>query len=71
MKKNIKEFWNGSSFCTYNRNFTKENLNGDCKECKYGKKCKGGCLSVSKGVTGKNNADPYCFKSIETDLIKT
>jgi radical SAM protein with 4Fe4S-binding SPASM domain len=64
-EKRLPELWDDPNFCAFNRNFKKENLKGDCKDCKYGKTCKGGCISVSMGVTGERNADPYCFKLIE------
>ncbi len=61
----ILQIWDNPSFASYNRKFKKEDLNGDCVGCKYGKTCKGGCLSVSTSVTGKSHADPYCFRLIE------
>ena len=65
LNKSLKEIWNNSDFCKYNRNFSKDQLNGECKDCKYGKKCKGGCMSISTALTGERNADPYRFKLIE------
>ena len=67
-EKNLGEIWNNPSFCKYNRRFKKEQLNGKCTGCKYGKTCKGGCMSVSTSVTGQRNADPYCFKLIEESV---
>lgn len=64
-EKRLSEIWNDPEFCAYTRNFTAENLNGDCKDCKYGKKCKGGCLAASVSLTGNKFSDPYCFKLIE------
>lgn len=67
LKKSLKEIWNERDFSAYNRKFKNSQLNGECKECKYGKKCRGGCMSVSTAVTGKRNSDPYCFNLIEKD----
>ena len=64
-EEHLSEIWNYPLFCSYNREFQVENLNGNCKGCKYGKKCKGGCLTMSVAVTGQKNADSYCFKLIE------
>ena len=64
-KKSLSEIWYAPDFADYNRKFKKENLNGECKGCKYGKSCRGGCLSVSTSVTGMPHADPYCFRLIE------
>jgi radical SAM protein with 4Fe4S-binding SPASM domain len=65
LKNNIKDIWNRSDFAKYNRKFKKEQLGENCKECKYGKSCKGGCMSVSTSLTGSAHNDPYCFKLIE------
>ncbi|KYK24463.1 hypothetical protein AYK24_06150 [Thermoplasmatales archaeon SG8-52-4] len=64
-KNTIKELWKNPSFCSYNRDFKISDLKNNCIGCKYGKKCRGGCLGVSIGITGKSNGDPYCFKLIE------
>ena len=61
----ISEIWQKPGFCSYNRDFEKSDLNNNCVDCKYGKKCRGGCLGVSIGITGKSNGDTYCLKSIE------
>ncbi len=66
-KSSLSEIWNHPDFADYNRKFKVEDLNGDCKDCKYGKKCRGGCLSVSTSVTGKKHADPYCYHLIEKE----
>lgn len=64
----ISEIWQKPDFCSYNRDFEKSDLNNNCVDCKYGKKCRGGCLGVSIGITGKSNGDTYCLKLIESDL---
>jgi len=64
-EKSIKDIWNDPNFCLYNRNFSKDDLGGDCKDCKYGKTCKGGCGGVSSSLTGKLHADPFCLYLIE------
>jgi len=67
-KNSISEIWNGPNFCSYNRNFKKSALTNNCVDCKFGKKCRGGCMSVSLGVTGKSNGDPYCLNLIENSF---
>lgn len=61
----ISEMWQKPGFCSYNRDFKTSDLNNNCTDCKYGKKCRGGCLGVSIGTTGKSNGDTYCLKAIE------
>ena len=64
----ISDIWQKPGFCSYNRDFKESDLNNSCIGCKYGKKCRGGCLGVSIGVTGKSNGDPYCLKTIEKEI---
>jgi len=64
----IFEIWQKPGFCSYNRDFKESGLNNSCIGCKYGKKCRGGCLGVSVGITGKPNGDTYCLKLIEEDM---
>ncbi len=67
-EKSIQEIWNGPDFCSYMRCFNIENLQGNCRKCTYGKKCKGGCLAASIGITGDAFYDPYCFYAIEENF---
>jgi len=63
--KSLIEIWSDPEFCIYTRQFKAENLNGDCKDCKFGKSCKGGCNAVSTSLTGKTHSDPFCLYLIE------
>jgi len=69
-EKSIKEIWNDPDFASYTRNFKKEDLKGECKNCKHGKNCKGGCITVSETLTGQSHRDPYCLYLIEKDIMK-
>jgi len=68
-EKSIADIWNDPDSFSYNRNFKKEDLNGECKDCKHGRRCHGGCLTVSASLTGKNHCDPYCLSLIEEKMI--
>jgi radical SAM protein with 4Fe4S-binding SPASM domain len=68
-EKSIADIWNDSNSFSYNRNFKKEDLNDECKDCKNGRRCRGGCLTVSSSLTGKNHCDPYCLNLIERKMI--
>jgi len=68
-EKPIAEIWNDSDFASYNRKFRREDLKGECKKCKHGKSCRGGCLTVSSSLTSKNHCNPYCFNLIEKETI--
>ena len=66
VKKNaLEEILNNPDFCSYTRKFDVANLNSNCRQCKYVKKCKGGCVGTAYGINGKSNGDPYCFRLIE------
>jgi len=68
-EKSIADIWNDLNSFSYNRNFKKEDLNGECKDCKHGRRCRGGCLTVSTSLTGKPHCDPYCLNLIERKMI--
>ena len=68
-ESSIKNIWNNPDFCSYNRKFKKEDLKGNCKDCKYGQSCKGGCLAVSASMTDKTHCDPFCLYLIEKEMI--
>lgn len=65
--KSIKEIWNSSNAFAYNRKFKKEKLGENCKDCKYGEICRGGCNGMSISFTGKPFNNPYCFYKIEQE----
>jgi radical SAM protein with 4Fe4S-binding SPASM domain len=69
-EQSLFDIWNDSKFCDYTRKFMAENLQVDCRKCKYGKKCKGGCLAASFAITGRNYGDPYCLNIIEKQFSK-
>lgn len=67
--KSLTDIWNVPYFASYNRQFKKDDLKGDCKDCKYGKSCKGGCQTVSTCLTGEMHNNPYCLHLIEQKII--
>lgn len=70
-EQSLKEIWNDENKFSYNRKFTKEKLGPNCKDCKYGVKCRGGCNAMSYTITNNFNNDPYCFYNIEKNIIKS
>ena len=67
-QKNIQEIWNNPQGFAYNRQFNTKNLGPFCTGCPHGEQCKGGCLGMSIGFTGKPYNHPYCFYRIEQEL---
>lgn len=68
-EKKLDEIWNAPDFASYNRKFKSENLKNNCKNCKYSKRCKGGCETVSLAITREMHCDPYCLYLIEQEMI--
>ena len=67
-EKSIVDIWNDPNAFAYNRKFKKEDLGENCRDCKYGGSCKGGCMGMSTSWTGKPHNDPYCYYAIENNL---
>jgi len=64
-EKSLSQIWNDLDAFSYNRKFKIDDLKNECIGCRYGKTCKGGCMSVSTSVTGEKHGDPYCLRLIE------
>jgi len=69
-ERSIIDIWNDPNSFSYNRKFNVKDLGENCKECKFGKTCKGGCNGMSVGYTGKLHNHPYCLYKIEPELFK-
>ena len=67
-EKSLYDIWNAPSFASFSRNFKYEDLDESCKGCKYGKKCKGGCNTMSAALNDKLHSDSYCLYSIEKEM---
>ena len=68
-EKNFIDIWNDHKFASYIRDFKKENLKNNCKECKYGKSCKGGCSTMSMALTNELHCNPYCLYLLEKEIF--
>jgi len=66
-KKDLKDIWNDPKAFVYNRNIKISDLKGYCKECRYKKGCKGGCISRSFSMTKQTHNDTYCYYRIEQE----
>ncbi|MBR2069154.1 MAG: hypothetical protein IJ877_05255 [Candidatus Gastranaerophilales bacterium] len=49
----------------YNRRFNPNELDGICKNCKFGCVCRGGCSEKSMSYTGKLHCQPFCLHDME------
>jgi len=68
-ERSIAEIWGDPGSFGYNRKFETASLKEGCVECKYGRTCKGGCLSVSLSEAGKAHSDPYCLYRLEKEMV--
>ena len=68
-QRSLLEIWNDPSSFNYTRNFETNELKNNCKLCKFGRTCKGGCTTVSSSLTDIPHCDPYCLFSIENELM--
>ena len=66
-ERSLVEIWEDPESFIYNRKFSLDKLGELCKNCPYGRICKGGCNSISATVTGKTSNTPLCFYRIERD----
>lgn len=66
----IYDMWNSQAFFSYSRRFKAGDAGGNCANCGYLNKCKGGCNEMSLMKTGLLHNDPYCFNAIEKRLFK-
>jgi radical SAM protein with 4Fe4S-binding SPASM domain len=64
-ERHLKDIWNDERSFPYTRGFSERDLGENCAGCRYGKRCAGGCNSVSLSLTGRFHNDPYCFRAIE------
>lgn len=68
--KKFKEIWENQGNFSYNRRFDVSKIGPNCIDCKYIRRCRGGCTSVSHSLTKRFHNDPYCFRAIENKIIK-
>ena len=61
-EKTLKEIWENPQGFSYNRQFNIDKLTGKCKNCEFGRVCRGGCRSYNYFATGGLYEHPYCAK---------
>lgn len=66
-KQSLKEIWQNPNNFKYNRQFTKDRLNGYCAKCKYGTLCRAGCSSSAISFSGDIGDNPMCcYRAMQT-----
>ena len=64
-EQSLREIWTSKDNFKYNRRFSPSQLEGICKNCKYGSICRGGCSEKSLSFTGTRYGSPYCLYNYE------
>ena len=62
----LKEIWCRPGAFAYNREFTTDQLDGFCGECRYNDICRGGCTCSAHFATGNRFDNPFCvYRALE------
>ena len=61
-ERSLSEIWFDPELFAYNRKFKLSDLKGECKDCKYGFLCRGGCSFLSQSLTGGYHNNPLCLR---------
>lgn len=61
--RSLYDIWNDPQAFSYNRQFTLDQLEGKCKQCKYASKCAGGCRSYNYFSNKTLYESPCCARS--------
>lgn len=62
-ERSLKEIWTDPDAFAYNRKFTMEKLQGDCRDCNQAAKCAGGCRSYNYFTHGNIYESLYCARN--------
>jgi radical SAM protein with 4Fe4S-binding SPASM domain len=68
-QETILDIWDKPGAFSYNREFTPDKLEGTCKGCPEGIRCRAGCTSTAHSITGSCWNAPYCV--YQTKVLNT
>ncbi|MBN1947946.1 MAG: radical SAM protein [Bradymonadales bacterium] len=63
--RSLAELWADPEGFSYNRQFTVDMLEGACRGCDLGARCRGGCRDHAVSFTGSRFHYPYCLHRLE------
>jgi len=61
-QRSLADIWNAPDGFAYNWRFDVTTLAGHCKNCAFGKLCRGGCTCLAWLATGTVTNNPYCLQ---------
>jgi radical SAM protein with 4Fe4S-binding SPASM domain len=59
-KESLRAIWEDPQRFKYNRYFSPDMLEGHCKGCAMGARCRAGCTVTALAATGNRFDNPYC-----------
>jgi radical SAM protein with 4Fe4S-binding SPASM domain len=68
--RSVCDIWNDPKTFSYSRHFNWRELGKNCRRCKFGASCKGGCTTRSTSITGIPHNDPFCFYRFEQETLQ-
>ncbi len=63
-EERLADVWGRRGAFAYTRDFRVEDLQGHCRGCEYGEICRGGCVFMAYGATGRAHDNPYCLHRV-------
>lgn len=59
-QSSLREIWERPGAFAYNREFTVDQLEGFCRDCRYNDICRGGCTCSAHFASGSKFDNPFC-----------
>jgi radical SAM protein with 4Fe4S-binding SPASM domain len=61
----LSSLWSSPDRFAYNRHFHPELLEGECRGCEMGARCRGGCRDIASSAAGSRFEFPFCLRVLE------
>jgi radical SAM protein with 4Fe4S-binding SPASM domain len=59
--RSLADIWFDPHSFAFSRWQAAEDLSGECRTCRYARRCRGGAKCVAAAFTGRLGEDPYCY----------
>jgi len=64
-KRPLSDLWHDPRGFSYNRAFSTQMLQGECRGCEHGEVCRGGCREAAVAYSGNPFEAPFCLHRME------
>jgi radical SAM protein with 4Fe4S-binding SPASM domain len=68
--RRLADIWFDPQAFAYNRHQTLADLTGECKRCRYARRCRGGAKCVAAAATGRLGEDPFCYHRVAVQAAR-